>query len=140
MANIRSTSVKQGGAFNMQAASTYSSETKELMKGATLIILFYEIGCEHSLIEYNNFALLQVMMEECRLSMLQRKRLQGYINNGESLPVISKHEQKTNRLPSKTLFDVKQVVIGRKRTKLEITNMGAYEKEKVKPKPGGNLL
>lgn len=81
------------------------------------------------------------MMEECRLSMLQRKRLQGYVNNGESLPVISKEEPKhaTNR-PSKSLFDVKQIIIGRKRTKLEITNMGAYEKEKVKPRPGGKLL
>jgi hypothetical protein len=81
------------------------------------------------------------MMEECRLSMLQRKRLQGFINNGQSLPVISKHEQKqvTNR-PSKSLFDVKQMTIGRKRTKLEITNMGAYEKEKVIPKPGGDFF
>jgi len=81
------------------------------------------------------------MMEECRLSMLQRKRLQGFMNNGESLPVISKNEQKqvTNR-SSKSMFDVKQMTIGRKRTKLEITNMGAYEKEKVKPKPGGHFF
>lgn len=71
--------------------------------------------------------------------MLQRKRLQGYVNSGESLPAISKHEQKVNR-PSKSLFDVKQITIGRKRTKLEITNMGAYEKEKVKPKPGGDFI
>jgi len=81
----------------------------------------------------------EVMMEECRLSMLQRKRLQDFVDKGEPLPLLTKTEHKQTHRTAKSLFDVKQIRIGRKRTKLEITNMGAYEMEKVKPKPGGIL-
>lgn len=39
----QSTSVKQGGAFNLQVASTYSNETKELLKGDIIIFSIFGI-------------------------------------------------------------------------------------------------
>ncbi|XP_059474841.1 UPF0193 protein EVG1 homolog [Neocloeon triangulifer] len=99
------------------ATQQYSDETLELLKG---------------------------MMEECRLSMLQRKRLQQFVDRGEPLPALTKSDlnsttmNKTSRSIKNTAVTdgVKQVRIGRKRTKTIIATMGAYERENCKPKPG----
>ncbi|XP_065338158.1 UPF0193 protein EVG1 homolog [Cloeon dipterum] len=84
--------------------------------------------------------LIKAMMDECRLTMLQRKRLNEFIERGESFPPLAKYEQpsSTSRSmkPTRSVVDPKQIQVNRKRTKLKIIEMGSYERDNVKPKPG----
>ncbi|XP_067005620.1 UPF0193 protein EVG1 homolog [Anabrus simplex] len=98
--------VRGGGLFNMQRPE-YSKETQELLK---------------------------VLMEESKLTILQRKVLQSSIKNGESLPLFPSENVKN--LPQSAESNLAGCTITssfKKRTKEDIIRSGAYEREKFIP-------
>ncbi|KAG8233083.1 hypothetical protein J437_LFUL013083 [Ladona fulva] len=74
--------------------------------------------------------LLRVMMDECKLSYLQKKQLDYSIRNGDSLPLASQTGK--TAVPSRQKIEIKPTSFQR-RSLESIQKMGAYDREKFVP-------
>ncbi|RZB39072.1 UPF0193 protein EVG1 -like, partial [Asbolus verrucosus] len=77
---------------------------------------------------------LRVLMDENKLSMFQRKKIDYYLRNGEPLPLPSSRtgdELKARRKPPTVLV---RPGSSKRRTRETILKSGAYEREKFVPK------
>ncbi|XP_046405110.1 UPF0193 protein EVG1-like [Ischnura elegans] len=76
--------------------------------------------------------LLRVMMDECKLTFLQKRQLGHSIARGEALPSI-KQASSHSAVPQSKVMELKPAA-SRRRTRDSIQKMGAYEREKFIPK------
>ncbi|XP_050298553.1 UPF0193 protein EVG1 homolog [Anthonomus grandis grandis] len=68
---------------------------------------------------------LKVLMDESKLSMMQRKQINYILRNGEPLPVPGARPKKNTKIPKVTI----RPGSSRRRSKEDIVNSGAYERE-----------
>ncbi|XP_071444406.1 UPF0193 protein EVG1 homolog [Hetaerina americana] len=76
--------------------------------------------------------LLRVMMDECKLTFLQKKQLDYSITRGEALPSV-KQTLSHSAVSRHKAVDLKTTT-ARRRTRDSIQKTGAYEREKFIPK------
>ncbi|CAG5100794.1 Similar to CG5280: UPF0193 protein EVG1 homolog (Drosophila melanogaster) [Cotesia congregata] len=88
------------GAFHNPPQAQYSEETRQLIK---------------------------ILMEESKLSMMQRKSIQNAVNRGESLPPISR----TSSVAVNHIHTI-QSSYWKRRSQEAIVNSGAYEREQFR--------
>ncbi|KAG5870869.1 hypothetical protein JTB14_020683 [Gonioctena quinquepunctata] len=73
---------------------------------------------------------LKLLMDESKLSMMQRKKFNYYLRNGEPLPSLSNHSSRGN-------FNIPEITIrpgsSKRRTRESIIKSGAYEREEFRP-------
>lgn len=68
-----------------------------------------------------------VLLEESKISMMQRNKLYYYLRNGEPLPSLSRMTTRSNtRIPEVTI----RPGSSKRRSQLTIINSGVYEREK----------
>ncbi|KAL1494217.1 hypothetical protein ABEB36_009847 [Hypothenemus hampei] len=72
---------------------------------------------------------LNLLMEECKLSMAQRKKLNYHLRNGEPLPCSHKVYNRNSKLPPVTI----RPGSSKRRSRSDIISSGAYERELFRP-------
>jgi hypothetical protein len=73
------------------------------------------------------------LLEESKLSFLQRQKIQNSVHNGDSLPRLSSGRSITSRAEALTSITIKKPFYHKKRTKDTIIRLGAYERDPFVP-------
>ncbi|XP_069691354.1 UPF0193 protein EVG1 homolog [Periplaneta americana] len=77
--------------------------------------------------------LLKTLLEESKLSILQRQKIQKSVHNGESLPPLSCSRTIKSGVRVATSATIKKHIFHKKRTKDTIIQSGAYERDPFIP-------
>jgi hypothetical protein len=76
---------------------------------------------------------LTVLLEESKLSFLQRQQIQNSVHNGDSLPPLSSGRIIRSGVRASTSTTVKKPIYHNKRTRDAIIRSGAYEQDQFVP-------
>jgi hypothetical protein len=72
---------------------------------------------------------LTVLLQESKLSILQQKKIQSSVRNGDPLPPLSSGQSIKSSVRASTSANVEKRVFHKKRTRDAIISSGAYDRD-----------
>lgn len=136
--NWPNTKVSTGGVFHLPKV-TYSKETHDFLKckiSCSIIESFRHLLCilhahfeKKTLSSYNKYLLIfEVLMEEQKMTILQRNRINSFLRSGNSLPLPKPtRATTTNCRPG---IDFMRASAARRRTLQAIKASGAMDRDR----------